>query len=173
MLNPEIISGKLLIITILISVVILIFLYSLHNLNPFVVLHICNADNKLNLIIQTKDLDILVNPVGEKQVLSCLGKVIPFYDREIEYVFSNNSTLLTALSRRYKISSIESKNRLKMADLAIVIDSNIIVRNNHYTFDINQKNNTAFFIQSVGDSEERNSIELKKGQNKKYALSLF
>ncbi|HRN69659.1 MAG TPA: hypothetical protein PLS49_00610 [Candidatus Woesebacteria bacterium] len=142
MLNPEIISRKLLFITIGVSFFILIYLSILHIVHPPLAIHFCNSEDKINILIQTKELDVLINPVGEKQVLECLGKLIPFYDRKIEYVLSSNDTLITALSKRYVLSHTLDITSLKIGNIEVVVDSSVIVRNKNNTFEIFQKNLT-------------------------------
>ncbi len=172
MINIEIISRKLLFISLFISVLILLFLYLLSNIREKPLVIFCNVGNKINILIQTKQLDILVNPVGEKETLECLGKNISFYDRTIEIVMSNNNALVGTLKQRYTISHLIHSASLKIDNLDIVIDSNITLSNEKNSMHVYQQlkdniqsvvNNEAISIQV--QNEKLSSIENIKNKN--------
>lgn len=76
-------------------------------------LHIiaCNVGQGDAILITYKSIQILTDGGPDKKVLNCLGKYLPFYDREIELVISSHPdadhlTGLTDVVKNYKVDKI-------------------------------------------------------------------
>ena len=129
-MNVEIISRKLLIISAFSAVVILISIYVYSISNRDIRLSMCNSGSKINLLIQAKNFDILIHPVGRKEVLDCLGKYMPYYDRTIEVVVSSDKLLLEELKSRYRVQQIIVSDNFTFRDASVKIGTGITVLNN-------------------------------------------
>jgi len=76
-------------------------------------LHIiaCDVGQGDAILIIYKNVQILTDGGPDNKVLSCLGKYLPFYDREIELVVSthpdaDHSTGLIEVVKKYKVDKI-------------------------------------------------------------------
>ncbi|MFA9288286.1 MAG: hypothetical protein ACEQSA_00195 [Weeksellaceae bacterium] len=105
-MDQEVVSKKMLLICCLIgvfvlSVIALRFKFS----QPTLVA--CNRDNKITAILHIPPhRQVLFYPDDIDDVSECLGEYMPFYDRTIDVVITNNerSVTLSKLNKRYKIT---------------------------------------------------------------------
>lgn len=99
----------------------------------------CNTEDKINILLKVNDFNVLINPVGEKQVLECLGKTMVFYERTIDIVMTNNSPLLDTLRKRYTISKVIPSTSLKIDNFYIRSDSKVHISTATTEINVHQK----------------------------------
>ena len=81
-------------------------------------LYICNANDRLETYFRFYHLDIVIYPKDSKNILECLGKGMPFYDKKIEVVIGSISpNVKKELERRYVVSQYVSKSELRVMHL--------------------------------------------------------
>lgn len=76
-------------------------------------LYICNEKNRLEGYIRIENkIDILLAPSSDTQlILECIGKGMPFYDRNIEYVLNSPESIKKELLQRYTVGEfIDTKS---------------------------------------------------------------
>lgn len=130
-MNQQVVSTKLLLFSLLISFFVLIIIFVLNHINGKPTLAFCNNNNKLNILLQMGDNDVLIEPLGIKEVLECLGKHMPYYDRTIDIVISNKVEIVASLEERYKIKKLVNKKSLLVNEYLITIDSNVLITKNN------------------------------------------
>lgn len=111
-MDQPIVSTRELQICILVSILILLVLTAqsyLLNKRYFVV---CNTDSHLNTYIHLDTMkDIIVDPKELKSTFDCLGKAMPFYDRDIAFVMGTPpARVKKGITERYTVSSYESES---------------------------------------------------------------
>lgn len=79
----------------------------------------CNNENKINLLLQVKNIDLLINPVGTNETLVCLGKHMSFYDRTIEYVLTEDKAMIDVIKDRYIIKKVLTTDSVYFLNIKI------------------------------------------------------
>ncbi len=110
------VSTKSLLIAAIISLIIVFMVFLSHMTNSRTKIVFCDVGqgNAAYIRIANK-YDLVIDTGPDKSVLQCLGKHMPFYDREIELVVITHSDYdhyggTTALIDRYKIGQISINN---------------------------------------------------------------
>ncbi len=155
MINIEIISRKLLFISTTLSLLILFILLISFFLRPKYLIVLCNKEDKINVFLQINNFDILINPIGEKQVLECLGKSMVFYDRTIDVVMSTNKDILASLMKRYTISRVIPSTSLKIDNFNISNDSKVHISSHSNEIVIYQR-----FMKTIQHDNKSNVISI-------------
>lgn len=118
-MDQEIISRKLLLTSCFISIFILILYTVIYTFKNKPVLAFCNIEDKINIILRIGTNDILVNPIGSKQALECIGKNMPFYDRTIEVVITTKEADVELIKQRYTVKKVVTGERVNIGDILI------------------------------------------------------
>ena len=131
----EVVSKKILLYCLIASSFLLIITIGAQYFQPNY-LYICNDNNLLDIYKRENNKNIIINPQNLKNVLHCLGKGMPFYDRNIYNIEGRISlSLKNELLKRYKITKIskikqksftyciESKTRYLVIQKVIQIDT--------------------------------------------------
>ncbi|OGK35339.1 hypothetical protein A3A93_02920 [Candidatus Roizmanbacteria bacterium RIFCSPLOWO2_01_FULL_38_12] len=109
-MQQEIISHRLFFTTIIVSIIV-IFTFFISNIKlKKTIIALCNEDGKLTVYMRLDNkFDILINPKSQKEVLGCIGKYMPFYDRTIEMILtdSKDSQIVSNLATRYKVLNVD------------------------------------------------------------------
>lgn len=64
----------------------------------------CGGERGMTYVVRYRNsIDVLVSNGSVKEMLHCLGKALPFYDRTIEYVDISSQESLKTLESRYHI----------------------------------------------------------------------
>ena len=109
-MQQEIISHRLFFTTIIVSIIV-IFTFFISNIKlKKTIIALCNEDGKLTVYMRLDNkFDILINPKSQKEVLGCIGKYMPFYDRTIEMILTDNkdSQIVSNLATRYKVLNVD------------------------------------------------------------------
>src|SRR3989344_7110593 len=139
-MNSEIISGKLLIISVLFSFLILIIVLLNSKLTQQARMIVCNSENIVTTVIRVKNYDILINPIGDDQTLDCLGKILPFYDRTIDIVVTQDERIVKKIDTYYIVKKILNRATIKtkMTDVALM-KNQITIKNADEIFIVNQR----------------------------------
>lgn len=81
-------SPRFIILLLLVSFVFLLFKFFLHQFDTKTKIVFCDVGQGDATYIRVKNkVDILVDAGPDRKILSCLGKHMPFYDRQIELAF--------------------------------------------------------------------------------------
>lgn len=106
------ISLKLLLICGITSVLIVSVYFVYNQVNSHTKIVFCNVGEGSAVYIRVHNrVDILINTGPDKKLVSCLSSYMPFYDRDIEYLFitsfsKNYSSGLLSLLNLYKLHSV-------------------------------------------------------------------
>lgn len=119
----KIISGKLLLFSIIIAgVIISIKSLSLIAKRPLEITT-CNERDHLTIHLRYQGKDFIINPSSLKNVTYCISKSMPFYDRSIEYLINSSSIFNKDIKNRYKVLNVVTNNKIKIADYFIELSS--------------------------------------------------
>ena len=94
---------------ILILVLLVITVFQIPDNNLYIIA--CDVGQGDAILVTYKNIQILTDGGPDNKVISCLGKHIPFYDREIELIISthpdsDHSTGLVDVLKNYKVDNI-------------------------------------------------------------------
>ena len=104
-MQMELVSKKLLILCLACSTLIL-FAFFFVFISSNSVLYICNEKDSIDIYEHINGEDVIIKPQNFKNVLMCLGRGMPFYDRRIERIEGPVSyTIQKELSSRYIVVS--------------------------------------------------------------------
>ena len=84
-MQMELVSKKLLILCLACSTLIL-FAFFFVFISSNSVLYICNEKDSIDIYEHINGEDVIIKPQNFKNVLMCLGRGMPFYDRRIERI---------------------------------------------------------------------------------------
>jgi hypothetical protein len=135
-MDSKIISSKLLLISIIVSIGIISYLFLINRFTSSTRLIICNNSNKLTVLIKSKDKDILLNPITLNEALECIGKNMVFYDRTIELAYAQNNYVLDQIANYYKIEKRINSDFFRIGNISIseremINVNNIIISQKH------------------------------------------
>ena len=85
----KIISRKVLIVTGIVSTVILLFLAATQSIYSRSYIFICNYNSAIEGMIVYNTEKIVMKSLNDRNIYDCLGKNLPFYQRNIDYYLSN------------------------------------------------------------------------------------
>lgn len=153
-----IISRKAFLIVCGLGILYLIITYLFSSFRSFNKVVLCNEDRKLSIyLVVREDIDILIKPGKTKDVLSCLGKHMAFYDRTLDYIIQPQSTFdLEELQKRYTIGSISySPNyQIDSIEFKILQNSAILINTSNQRVVIRQKESEIYkFVPIVAHYE--------------------
>lgn len=87
-MDEPLISKRTLIITFALTFVTLLAIYIKQNIHSNTTIVFCNVGQGDSSYIRVKNrIDILIDAGAGQRILNCLGKYMPFFDREIELAF--------------------------------------------------------------------------------------
>lgn len=119
----QIISLRLLLISILIAFVLISFKTFSYLSKDSLKITACNEQDQLNIYIRYKGNDILINPTSLKNITYCLGKSMPFYDRTIEYIINPGSSFEKDIKDRYKIVHSQKNESISLGNNKLNLSS--------------------------------------------------
>jgi len=108
----ESIKSKDLILPFVFSICILIFVFFKEIAVNQTKIVFCNVGQGDAIYIRTREgIDVLIDSGPDQQVLNCLGKYLPFYDKTIEYIFLSHPQAdhyggLSKVIEHYQVNSI-------------------------------------------------------------------
>jgi len=84
-------------------------------------LYICNEKDRLEGYIRVENkIDILLAPSSDTQlILECIGKGMPYYDRNIEYVLNASESTKKELLQRYTVGEFIDVNSTTVGSIVV------------------------------------------------------
>ena len=124
-MNSEIISPKLFIYSIVLSVLILLiqFFSTFGTENKVMV---CDSEEKLTIALRMNYKNILINPIHNKQTVECIGRIFSFYNKTIDVLVTDDKNSTELLEKYYRINKKITANKLKIDNKLISIHKNHI-----------------------------------------------
>lgn len=93
---------------VIISIIICTFVYFLTIRDTSATITICAENERLIVVIRSPDgRHSLHSQARPQDTLFCLGKALPFYEREIAYADISNQATTDLVSKRYALNSIQ------------------------------------------------------------------
>lgn len=110
MLDQSIISRKMLTMISILSCCFLTFKAISYTIDTSTKTVLCNTGKGISIYVRVKNsIDIVLFPSGNKVLLTCISRYLPFYDRTIEVVYSEDTIaakkVKSFLEQYYDISS--------------------------------------------------------------------
>ena len=99
-------SWKYIFIVLVLANIVLFYAIFRHDNNLHLVF--CDVGQGDGILIYKKNIQIVIDGGPDRKILSCLGKHMPFYDRQVEYVVLTNSDAdhyggLVDIFKRYEV----------------------------------------------------------------------
>ncbi len=101
----------------------------LSTINTRLHIFVCNNNDKINLLIQKRNFNLLINPIGERETLECIGKALAYYDRTIDVIVTNDSSMINTIQKRYNIGYISTDKLVQYEHITIGIKHHISINN--------------------------------------------
>lgn len=129
----QVVSKKLLSLCLIISI-LLLSVFSVPFMTNRSYMYVCNEDEILDIYMRKNGKDIVIKPRNIKNMLACIGRGMPYYDRTIESITgSTNLQVKDILDRRYEISAETNRSDrssyecIEMEKRYLIIQKNIVI----------------------------------------------
>ncbi len=105
-MDTEVTSFKQILQFSLLSISALIFLTSASLFEKKGSVALCGEQSQMTIVIENEQNEhLLISNASVKNILDCLGRSIPFYERSITYAHIENSSKLADVAKRYQIEN--------------------------------------------------------------------
>ncbi len=105
-MEMQVVSQKLLLLCMSVSVGLLMFIF-IQNRQNADYMYLCNERDVIDIYVRQDSKDIVYTPQNIKNILTCLGRGMPYYDRTIDVLagIATNPEVLE-IKKRYTIKKI-------------------------------------------------------------------
>lgn len=100
-------------------------------------LYICTESGKNTVIVSTSKSEFaIVSTAKAKDILGCMGHVIPFYQRKIAFLYVNSDSTRKAIEERYHVKEVGLHNSPLGINIKNYAEGVMQVRGGSQTIDI-------------------------------------
>lgn len=117
----------------------------LHNRDS---ISVCNESTGLSVVIKTSQKEyFVVSKASIKDILSCIGKNVPFYRRKLDNVSVDSEFKYQAIRERYQVGNERSSHYLE--ELSDIKDNFLIINSNRKVLVILRSTVSPHLIQKI------------------------
>ncbi|MCA9371747.1 hypothetical protein KC726_02510 [Candidatus Woesebacteria bacterium] len=136
----------------------------------------CTQGKTITIAVQYKNTTILIHGDNLEEILECLGKSMPFYDRSVEHIVDSvNYYIRSELAKRYAIGPMISEGSFTIGDEQIIYHNKpfrhtIVSSNNANAIVIHEANVNIILLRAYFDHNQIDRCFISKElyeQNKK------